>query len=267
MKATLLLPRQPDAVDNAPPRTCLVIDTARLQQLDIDGPALRLSIQDQGRRLFPLRRLARIHVMGELHCGFDALLHCAEQQIPVAFFSLQGKLRCQLYYPVFENGVLAHWLEHIEFDVQAQHMYSEWLHLQQLHVLGQIGCRDGAREYRMKIAEERLHALFNKHWNHRRLLEAREWLIGMLTAHLSQLIVKHGLENQSRGKRKLLEDMLPACELWLLYLLAVAVVEHKKPPSVDARGMSHFYQHHAESIEYMVRRMLSQLVNQLESII
>jgi hypothetical protein len=89
----------------------------------------------------------------------------------------------------------------------------------------------------------------------------------MLTVHISQMIVQQGLANQSRSKRKLLEDLLPICELWLLYLLVVAIVEQKKPPAVNAHGMSRFYQQHADSIEYTVQRMLAQLVNRLEAIV
>lgn len=267
MKVKLLSLRQPDTSPDAPPRSCLVIDATKLEHLVMDGPALSLCLQNQSRRLFPLRRLARIHVMGQMQCGFDALLHCAEQQIPVAFFNLQGKLRCQLYYPVFENSVLAHWLEHVEFDEQAKDIYNEWLSLQRLHILGKMGCRSGASESRLNQAEVHLHTLFNKHWGHRQLLAAREWLSGMLAAHLSQLIVKHGLANQSRGKRRLLEDMLPACEIWLLYLLAVSVIEHRKTYAIDAFGMSFFYQNHADEIDYMAQRMLSQLASRFEAII
>jgi hypothetical protein len=259
--------RTQETVQDASARSCLVINGNKLQQLDLDGPALRIALQEQSTRLFPLRRLARIHVIGELHCGFEALLHCAEKQIPVAFFGQKGKLRCQLYYPVFENSVLAHWLEHIEFDHEIRKLYDGWMHLQKLHLLGNIGCRDGANTCRQDLAEQRLHHLLNKHWSRTQQHEAREWLQGMLTVHISQMIVQQGLANQSRSKRKLLEDLLPICELWLLYLLVVAIVEQKKPPAVNAHGMSRFYQQHADSIEYTVQRMLAQLVNRLEAIV
>lgn len=267
MKRALHTLRPADTADDAGSRSCLVLDASKLEQLTVDGPALRIGLREQASRLFPLRRLARIHVIGDIDAGFCALLHCAEQQIPVAFFSTHGKLRCQLYYPVFENGILSHWLEHIEFDPKLRQLYNEWLQLQMLHVLGEIGCRDGNSTNRLEIAEQRMLTLIHHHWSRGHLREARDWLQGILTSHLSQLIVQHGLSNQTRAKRRLLEDLLPTCELWLLYFLTVAVVENRKPPAADAQGMSRFYQQHAERIEYQVQRMLMQLVSKLEAII
>lgn len=79
------------------------------------------------------------------------------------------------------------------------------------------------------------------------------------------MIVRQGLANQSRGKRRLMEDMTRVCELWLLYLLAGRVEEGGL--RIDAYSMSNFYQRHAERIEYTVRRMLAQLASRLEAIV
>jgi hypothetical protein len=267
MKNISLQYREPENIPDAPPRTCLVIDAENLDQLYMDDRALCISLLHENVRLFPLRRLARIHVMGEINTGMNALIHCAEQQIPVAFFSRRGKLRCQLYYPVFQNGILGHWLEHVEFDQQVAEIYESWLTLQQLHILSQIGVCDGAPEARIKRTKQRLHELLNTHWGKGNIHEAHEWLNGILFSHLSQLAMQHGLANQSRCKRKLLEDLLPISELWMVYLLAVSIIEKKQIPELNAKGMSRFYQNHSINIEYMISRMLSQLVSRMEAIV
>ncbi len=84
-------------------KTCLVIDAEKTSHIMLDGPALKITMHLQSARLFPLRRIARIHVIGSVENSFETMVSCAERQIPVAFFTKQGKLRCQLYYPVFEN--------------------------------------------------------------------------------------------------------------------------------------------------------------------
>jgi len=247
-------------------RTCLVIDSRKLSALALDGPALRVRMDKQNTRLFPLRRLSRIHIMGALHDGFDALLHCAEQQIPVAFFTIKGKLRCQLYYPVFEHSVLSHWLDHMEFDPEAKQQYEEWLAHQTLYMLSTLGERRGAYELRRDLVEERLNGICRQMLGEKRYRDAQEWISGMLMAHLSQIIVGFGLQNQGRNKRRLQQDITPLCALWLLHHFAGECRE-SRAVHIDGFGMSAFYQRYAETLEYLVRRMLVQLSSRLESII
>lgn len=268
MKQTARMALRPhDHLEDARPRSCLVLDANQIARLALDGPALQITLHQQSHRLFPLRRIARIHVIGPLDTGFATLLHCAEQQIPVAFFNTKGALRCQLYYPVHENGVLAHWLEHIEFDEQAAVLYQDWLQLQHTHLLARMGCRQGAHNTRTDLVEQHITRILKTVWSKAQINDAQDWLDGLLTSHLSQLIAQEGLAHQSRGTRRLLEDLLPSCKTWLLYCLTQHIIEQKKAPRLDAHGMSQFYQHISDSVEYLIRRMLVQLVTRLESII
>jgi hypothetical protein len=235
--------------------TCLVIDARRLDSLSVDGPALKVRMRSQSSRMFPLRRLSRVHVVGAIKDGLEPLLHCAENQIPVAFFTVSGRLRCQLYFPVFENSIISHWLEHVDFDVEAKQLYDDWLFHQTLHVISMMGYTEGARESRYQLIEEKLRGFHT----------AMDWLSGMLAVHISQLIVDYGLSNQSRGKRRLMDDISPICELWLIYFLAAHA--SKRRVRVAAQSMSDLYQKHSAEIEYTVRRMLTQLATRLESIV
>ncbi len=245
--------------------TCLVIDARKLDTLSIDGPALKVRMRMQNSRLFPLRRLSRIHVIGTLRDGLECLLHCAERQVPVAFFTYTGKLRCQMYFPVVENSIISHWLEHVDFDVEARQIYDDWLHHQTLHVISQIGFSEGARETRFQRLSEKLRHICNSKMGHRDFGDALDWLSGFFAVHLSQIIVDHGLSNQSAGKRRLMKDISPVCEIWLIYNLAVTA--NKRKLKVSAQSMSDLYQQHADDIEYTARRMLSQLATRLESIV
>lgn len=245
--------------------TCLVIDSRKLESLSMDGPALKVRMRTQSARLFPLRRLSRIHVVGSISDGLDTLLHCAEQQVPVAFFTINGRLRCQLYFPVFENSLISHWLEHVDFDVEARQVYEDWLHHQTLHVMSLIGWNQGAREVRFQCLSDRLRHLCNCAIGHKTFLHAMEWLDGILAVHLSQVIVSHGLSNQSSGKRRLMSDIAPICQLLLIYYLACAV--ERKKIRISAQSMSDLYQKHSSDIEHTTKRMLSQLATRLESIV
>lgn len=246
-------------------KSCLVVDARKVERLSLDGPALKVRVKAQSPRLFPLRRLSRIHVLGELDAGLDALIHCAEHQIPVAFFTVKGKLRCQLYFPVLENTIIAHWLEYVEFDQAAKDEYSEWRMHQCLHLLAQMGCRNNPREDRLQLMEESLNHICKKSLGEKEYRLACEWLNGMLTVHMSQVIVNHGLANQSRGKRCLMDDLLPLFELWLKFRMAEHLKRRKL--AINASTMSHFYQDQSAWIDYTLRRMLTQLATRLEAII
>lgn len=245
--------------------TCLVIDARTLDSLTVDGPALKVRMRSQSPRLFPFRRLSRVHVVGSIRDGLDSLLHCAENQIPVAFFTVSGRLRCQLYFPVYENSILSHWLEHVDFDVEAKQIYDDWLIHQTLHVISMMGYTEGARESRYQLIAERLRSLCNRYLGRKEFHGAMDWLNGMLSVHISQLIVAYGLANQSRGKRRLMDDLSPVCELLLIYFLATYA--SKQRVRVAAQSMSNFYQKHSQEIEYTIRRMLTQLATRLESIV
>ncbi|MBC6907360.1 hypothetical protein DWB84_18135 [Saccharophagus sp. K07] len=246
-------------------KTCLVIDSRKTEQIRLDGPALRIRMQQQSSRLFPLRRLSRIHIVGELQQGFDALIYCAEHQIPVAFFTLNGKLRCQLYFPVLENSLISHWLEHVEFDQQAQQEYDDWLKHQTLHLLACMGYRTGSIERRLQSILNQLHHACKKELGEKLYRQAMDWLEGMANAQLSQIITNLGLANQSRGKRKLMEDITPLYQLWLHHHLAKQL--QKTQLNINGYTMSAFYQAQADELEYFTRRMLAQLTTRLESII
>ena len=248
------------------PKTCLVIDSRKLESMKMDGPALRVRLHAQSSRLFPLRRLSRIHIVGSPVNGLEALVHCAERQVPVAFFSVHGKLRCQLYFPVCESDILGHWLDHVDFDPQAKAIYEDWLHHQALHVISLIGGQGGSHQTRKQLIEERLRAICNKQLGEQKFRDAVDWLDGMLTAHLSQVIVQHGLSDQGRSKRRLMEDITPLGRLWLLYFLAEKSGTCKNF-SVNAHSISSLYQQSSERIEYTVRSMLARLASRLESII
>jgi hypothetical protein len=55
----------------------------------LDGPALRVSRLDRAERIFPLRRIARVHTSPRVDSEQAALLACADAGIPVLFGSGQ----------------------------------------------------------------------------------------------------------------------------------------------------------------------------------
>jgi hypothetical protein len=62
----------------------------------LDGPALRVSSEASADRLFPLQRLSRVVVSGDVAWSTEALLACADQDVPITFLHRTGGLRARL---------------------------------------------------------------------------------------------------------------------------------------------------------------------------
>lgn len=244
--------------------TTLVIDSRKLQHLKMDGPALKVTMHGRSPMLFPLRRLSRVHILGIPEVGMDALLFCAEQQVPVAFFHHSGRLRCRLQPAVTSTTLPDHWLEHVEFDPEIAQLYEDWVLHQELYVIASLGINKGARESRRKILVEGLRHFCRERLGRGGLKEALEWLEGQLRFHLEHTIETFGF-TQHRGRARLLADMLPLGQLQLLFSLANRLLQGEM--QIHAQTMTAFYQAHAVQVEYTARRMLTQLVYKLEAVI
>ncbi|MGD8175642.1 hypothetical protein [Marinimicrobium sp. ARAG 43.8] len=245
--------------------TSLVIDSRKLCLIAMDGPALKVIMQRHSPVLFPLRRLLRIHILGTPGKGMDALLFCAEQQVPVAFFHFNGRLRCRLHPASGAPSLMDHWFEHVEFDPQMSQLYDEWALNQRLYVMSQLGVNAGNCPSRKKLLEETLRGYCRQQLGRERLKDALEWLNGLLCFHLEHTIDEFGF-SQQRGRQKLLADIKPICDLWLLHALA-GRLQQKRKLRVSAQSMMEFYQQQARSLEFSIRRMLVQLTNILESLV
>lgn len=245
--------------------TSLVIDSRKLVKMTLDGPALKISMLHKSPVLFPLRRLCRIHILGTPSAGMDALLYCAEQQIPVAFFQLNGRLRCTLQSAEKSSSLIDHWFEHVDFDPQIAQLYDDWVLHQALHVMSRLGINAGACESRRQLLYETLRGFCKQAIGKDNFKIGLEWLDGLLNFHLNHVIETFGFVQQ-RGRDRLLQDMKPIAELWLLFALVKQLSKTKKF-EVSAQTMTWFYQQQADQIEFSARSMLTQLVNRLESIV
>jgi len=243
----------------------LVIDARNLDRLGLDGPALKVVMRGKSPILFPLRRLCRVHLIGMPNQGMEALMHCAEQNIPVAFFRLNGQIRCTLQKPQLERAQLDHWFEHVEFDPEVQQLYNDWRQHQALHALAQLGFNRGDGAVRQQLVYEALRGVCRSRLGKDMFGTALEWLDGLMTFHLLQVVEQFGFTHP-RAKQLLLQDIKPIADLGLLY----AFTRHVQASAtfrVTPRSMTVFYQDNAQVLEYGFRRMLSQLTMRLEAVI
>jgi len=81
-----------------PPCTLYLTGDASVMVLR-DGPAIRVRKRGSADRSFPLRRLRRVLVTGQIRWETDALLACADARVPVCFIRGDGSVRAR-----FGNG-------------------------------------------------------------------------------------------------------------------------------------------------------------------
>lgn len=73
-------------------RSPLYLDVLRTDRVSLEAPALRVVTQTQAEVFYPLRRLSRVVVTGQVEWETRALLACLEYGVPVAFRQRNGEL-------------------------------------------------------------------------------------------------------------------------------------------------------------------------------
>lgn len=243
-------------------RRSLLIDSPRLLELKMDGPALCLRAEGKSRQWFPLRRLSMVICVDVPTIGMEALAATASRGIPVSLFSPGGRMIAQLVHPAALPNPLSHWLEVIPCDEPLATAYGDWLDNQLRHTYALIGClgRDSAQG--AERAEAQLRRLAREAKCLGLVTVAREWMDGLTTALLQAEGMRLGLSASSTQLAGILADLRQAgITLTLTWLVVAArhlgVDEVKNIPAF-------FEKHLANDIGNWAKRALFTLANQLE---
>ncbi len=162
-----------------------------------DGPALRVRASASADRLFPLYRLRRVVVSGRVEWCTDALLACADANIPISFLASEGRLRARLLAPAARSLVIAFddALEMMLDTSDGRQGYLDWV----------SGCAHQARLQLVHSADRGLwptqpavmrRMLFARASHYVRAPDLRRFdrrLNALLNAHLSQLLGSSGV--------------------------------------------------------------------------
>jgi len=76
-----------------PKLNAIYLDSTKVKTVTLDHDALKLSQIDQSPRWFPLNRISRITVFGEMTWNTFALMACMERCIPITFTEQNGKMK------------------------------------------------------------------------------------------------------------------------------------------------------------------------------
>ncbi len=180
-----------------PAAKTLYLDGCQPLRVLRDGPALRVRAPASADRLFPLRRIRRIVVSGRVEWCADALLVCADANIPISFLANKGKLRARLVAPGPGSSIIAlgEALEMMLDEPGGRQRYLDWV----------SGCAHQARLQLVHSADRGVwptqpavmrRMLFERACHYVRAPDLRRFdqqLNALLNAHLCQLLGSAGV--------------------------------------------------------------------------
>ena len=174
----------------------LYLDGQKPLRVVRDGPALRVQRSQSADRLFPLQRLYRIVVSGQVEWCTAALLACAEANVPVYFLSGDGILRAKVLGFAENNAVLN---LNETFDtfldkVGDCSLYHEWIRAKSQQSRLRV-VRQADRGLWPTQAAVLRRLLFERARHHARSRDIRRFdkqIYGLLYSHLEKLFAESG---------------------------------------------------------------------------
>lgn len=181
----------------------LNILASKITYFKIDGPALRLRLQGQASRWFPLRKIRQVCITGDLTTGTETLFKLAEQRIPVTLFSLSGKFRCQIIHPQTATTSLPQLLEEAEHDPALQQAYAHWHENTSLQIYANLGVTKGCPKLAQKTFTEQLGQALNQNKLKKLFNHLNEWLQGVNQANLAKALDAAGVPLHGKQRYQL----------------------------------------------------------------
>lgn len=171
----------------------LNIQGNKILHLSIDGPALRLRLQGEATRWFPLRRIRHLCITGELNTGTEVLIKLAEKRIPVTIFSSSGKLLCQMLHPDSEVSEFSQLLEEAEYDIALKQAYADWFENTSLQAYAYVGVRRGCVKLAQAVFEQELGETLNYYQLKDSHNQAAQWMNGISQTGITRAITEKGV--------------------------------------------------------------------------
>ncbi len=244
-------------------RRCLVMDSRSLQDIQRDGPALRLQVKGRSRQWFPLRRLSRVLCIGYPALGLGALGETAHDGVPVTFLQPGGEVLAQLVYPGALPAPLNHWLDAAATEPDIAAAYALWADNLGRHTYGLAGAVACDRQHAAARAEALLAELLRKQKRGRLPAHARSWFSSLLMTGIQAELMARGMPANSRVLQTIVNDMLHPGLMLVLSWLYLNLPVGENPRETE---LVRYYQRHLESdVEAWIQRGVYSLEQQLES--
>ena len=177
----------------------LYIDGHRETWVDLEDPALKISVPDQADQLFPLQRISRVIVSGGVQWHTDALLACANQGITVTFLDENGDVIARWLGKSLERQRFLQRLSDLISRADGQELYDSWYQGMERMVV-QSAAKSLLKQSHRVVTADELQAFLNEQQQNLTIQPVKavyDSIGGLVFAQVVQLFHENGLNAES----------------------------------------------------------------------
>lgn len=184
-------------------------------RVELDHPALRVTVPDQADRLFPLSRISRVVCQSSVEWSMQALLTCADAGIQLLFLKKNGEIRARLLGQSGDRQLLTQRLIDLLSRADGPAMYANWLlsmeKLAARSFARQIGLVDWRERSVVELRGQLQNALDQEGWHRAKLMQS------VLYSELLSWLPESGFEQDNEGLLSMKLDLAADLSKLLLW--------------------------------------------------
>ena len=240
----------------------LYLDRGGTHRVSLDGPALKVCQPRSAELRFPLARISRIVVRGEVTWSTDALLACADAGIVVCFLRADGRPRARwIGRPTSRSTFSQHWRDFLD-SPNWEERYGDWRTNLRRHAIRfcamRLGIRhDPVRDLSCTATRDASEAVSFR--------SAKSHLYGLAYARAFDELTALGLSCGDPSLRTVAPD-LAICVQWGLHPDLVAWQRDHGWPAGRQQATT-FFERHRPTAEFHLRHALRRLSRFLEEVV
>lgn len=240
----------------------LYLDGSGAQRVSLDGPALKVQRPHSAAVRFPLARISRVVVSGEVTWSTAAMLACADAGIVVCFLRADGRPRARwIGRPTSRSTFSQHWRDFLD-SPDWEERYGDWRTNLRRHAIRfcamRLGVRHGlVRDLPSMVASDASEPAPFK--------SAKSHLYGLAYARALDELATLGLGSGDPFLRTVAPD-LAMCMQWGLHPDLVAW-QHDHGWPAGRQQATTFFERHRPTAEFHLRHALRRLSRFLEEVV
>ena len=225
----------------------------------LDTPALSIVVPDKSRQLFPLSRISRVVVSGNVDWSMSALLACADTGISVIFLTDCGAVRCRCLGVAQSKQNIVQQFVTLFQRVDSEQHYQDWQRAMQRMAVRSSARRVGVTDWQVAEARELsiwVNESFSRDW-----LPVLNLIQGFLLSSILSYLGDFGLDARCEylveGQINLAED-LSQLLLWDFYP-ALLTWNGRCVVTPEHELIIKFYEARNQRVEHLLHGLLNRL--------
>lgn len=187
-------------------RRCLFVESDRVAEIRMDGPAVRIRAYHRSWQWFPLRRVSRVLCLGLSEASVHVWIEVASYGIPVLFVRPNGRILAQLSFPGATPAGLSHWMGAAMGDEEVRSAYELWLDNWLRHSYGLLGAISCDRHH-AQLRAGALVARLARQQGVTLSASLRKWCDTLVYSQILEQAIEAGLPSSGNAVSQLQNDL------------------------------------------------------------